>query len=189
MINTTGYITGSAMSSPTVYTNNAFVSGNISSGNIVTNGSFTATNYIVTGGSTLIPSGIIAMWYGSIATIPIGWTLCNGTNGTIDLRSKFVYGAGILPVGNIGGSETHTLTIDEMPSHNHSITEPNNQNGHRHEISVTDSSGSFSIDDAGSSGTGYTEFAKIDITINNTGGGQPHNNMPPYHTLAYIMKL
>lgn len=40
-----------------------------------------------------VPSGVIALWKGSIATIPAGWLLCNGANGTPDLRDKFIVGA------------------------------------------------------------------------------------------------
>ena len=43
--------------------------------------------------SSSVPTGVIVMWYGAIASIPIGWALCDGTNGTPDLRDKFVIGA------------------------------------------------------------------------------------------------
>lgn len=56
-----------------------------------------------------IPAGVIAMWHGLLANIPTGWALCDGTNGTPDLRSKFVKGstAGIDP-GATGGSPSHS---------------------------------------------------------------------------------
>lgn len=38
--------------------------------------------------------GMIMMWHGSVATIPSGWHLCDGAAGTIDLRNKFLIGAG-----------------------------------------------------------------------------------------------
>jgi hypothetical protein len=40
-----------------------------------------------------LPSGVILLWSGSIATIPTGWVLCDGTNSTPDLRDRFVVGA------------------------------------------------------------------------------------------------
>lgn len=40
------------------------------------------------------PSGVICMWSGATTAIPTGWALCNGSNGTPDLRDKFVVGAG-----------------------------------------------------------------------------------------------
>jgi hypothetical protein len=67
-----------------------------------------------------MPSGGIIMWSGSVATIPAGWLLCNGANGTPDLRNRFVLGAGSSYVpGATGGSSTHELTINELPYHNH----------------------------------------------------------------------
>ena len=84
-----------------------------------------------------VPSGTIAIWRGSVATIPAGWVLCNGANGTPDLRSRFIYGAGgdvntksaygvgwdvtygHWPVGLTGGEEQHVLTWNEMPVHSH----------------------------------------------------------------------
>lgn len=56
-----------------------------------------------------IPAGLIAMWHGLLADIPTGWVLCDGTNGTPDLREAFIKGsaAGIDP-GVTGGSNTHT---------------------------------------------------------------------------------
>ena len=53
---------------------------------------------------TPIPSGGILIWSGSIGSIPVGYYLCNGSNGTPDLRDKFVVGAGsTYAVGNTGG--------------------------------------------------------------------------------------
>ena len=55
-----------------------------------------------------IPSGGIIMWSGSIDNIPSGWVLCNGSNGTPDLRNRFIIGAGTLySVGSVGGSTNH----------------------------------------------------------------------------------
>ena len=53
---------------------------------------------------TPIPSGCIIMWSGSIGSIPSGYYLCNGQNGTPDLRDSFVVGSGnTYAVGNTGG--------------------------------------------------------------------------------------
>src|SRR3990167_9262011 len=60
----------------------------------------------------LIPAGIIVSWSGTIANIPSGWILCDGSNGTPDLRSRFVRGApASTDAGATGGSETHTHII------------------------------------------------------------------------------
>lgn len=67
------------------------------------------------------PRGTIQMWSGTIATIPKGWQLCDGTNGTPNLRDRFVVGAGdSYETGNTGGANTVTLTTSQIPSHNHS---------------------------------------------------------------------
>ena len=67
-----------------------------------------------------IPVGGIIMWSGSIATIPPGWWLCDGTVGTPDLRDRFLVGAGnTYSPGNTGGAASHTLTTAQLPSHAH----------------------------------------------------------------------
>lgn len=69
----------------------------------------------------VVPSGGVIMWSGSVADIPSGYLLCNGSNGTPDLRGRFVIGAGgSYPVGNTGGSETVEMTAAQMPAHTHS---------------------------------------------------------------------
>lgn len=65
--------------------------------------------------------GMIMGWHGSVASIPSGWHLCDGTTGTIDLRDKFIVGAGGAKIpGAAGGqdSQTHTFTGD---GHSHSL--------------------------------------------------------------------
>jgi microcystin-dependent protein len=119
--------------------------------------------------SSGIPSGGIIMWSGSATAIPSGWTLCNGANGAPDLRNRFILGAGsTYAVGAVGGEETHKLTIDEMPSHSHS------------HLTGEACYGGYSS--AGSSNAGYVPSTSV-------GGGQAHNNMPPYYALCFIMKL
>ncbi|HMP75131.1 MAG TPA: hypothetical protein PKE12_02430 [Kiritimatiellia bacterium] len=69
------------------------------------------------------PSGGIALWSGSIASIPEGWALCDGSNGSPDLRDRFVMGA---PAGQdpgaTGGAHSLTLTASQMPAHTHGAT-------------------------------------------------------------------
>jgi microcystin-dependent protein len=68
----------------------------------------------------VVPRGVIWMWNSSAATIPYGFQLCDGTNGTPDLRDRFIVGAGTTyTVGNTGGVNSVTLTLDTMPTHSH----------------------------------------------------------------------
>ena len=68
-----------------------------------------------------IPSGVILMWHGLIANIPSGWVLCNGSNGTPDLRGQFTQGAANgVEAGATGGSATAAPSAHS----NHSVTQP-----------------------------------------------------------------
>lgn len=94
-------------------------------------------------GAALVPAGIITMWYGSTATIPTGWVLCDGTNSTPDLRSKFIYGASSGGALVTGGAASVTLATGNLPAHNHTVTDP----GHAH--TITDPAHNHTITDPG----------------------------------------
>lgn len=122
--------------------------------------------------NTAMPSGGIIMWSGAIVDIPSGWFLCNGSNGTPDLRDRFVVGAGNgYAVAATGGAATHTLTESEMPTHSHVVPADGG---------TDNSNGPYARYDGGSSGAGVTTTSK--------GSGAAHNNLPPYYALAFIMK-
>lgn len=73
--------------------------------------------------SSSLPSGCILMWSGAINSIPAGFALCNGENGTPDLRNRFIVGAGgNYGVGSTGGSDTVTLNSTQMPVHTHTLS-------------------------------------------------------------------
>ena len=134
------------------------------------------------------PSGGIIMWSGSIASIPSGWYLCNGSNGTPDLRDRFVVGAGsTYSVAATGGSKDATLV-----SHTHTATV--NDPGHNHSF---DTSGSYYTRSANISklsetatSTFNTSTKTTGITVSNSteGSSGTNANLPPYYALAYIMK-
>src|SRR5574344_3148329 len=64
-------------------------------------------------GGSGVPNGAIIMWSGTVATIPDGFSLCDGSNGTPDLRNRFVIGAGSnYAVGATGGSSSNTQVGD-----------------------------------------------------------------------------
>lgn len=155
-----------------------------------------------------IPRGIITMWSGAVDAVPSGWHLCDGTANTPDLRNRFIVGAGnSYAPGNTGGSQNmspavtvnpaatgiqiqgHALTINEIPSHTHTLR------------------GAAHIFDHGSKNGVTMDVYDQDFTTNATGGNQAHthgvtdnshahtaqvvsfDNRPPYYALAYIMKL
>ena len=57
-----------------------------------------------------VPAGLIAAWSGAASAVPAGWALCDGSNGTPDLRGRFLVGAGgDYAVGDTGGAATEEL--------------------------------------------------------------------------------
>lgn len=120
-----------------------------------------------------IPAGLISAYHGTVDSIPDGWVVCDGTNGTPDLRDKFVLGAGTThTVGETGGAEEVTLTVAQMPSHNHEYNA-----AQKSRLGLPDASGSAFID-----------FGFNNYSTSFAGNNQPHPNMPPYYSLLYIMK-
>ena len=92
--------------------------------------------------SSSFVSGMIMMWSGSIATIPTGWLLCNGSSGTPDLRNRMVIGAGSgYNVADTGGSASTTISSANLPSHTHtySSTSGSMSADHSHTYSGTTS--------------------------------------------------
>ena len=175
--------------------NIATIQSRMSTEIITLNGSINALTSTVNISS---PQLTIMAYYNT--QIPTGWQLCDGrllvavnelpvyyksnSNSTSseelftpDLQGRFILGANVNSpnttltkrgLRNIGGAETHTLTIDEMPAHNHPITAMMWGPGPGY------SGGGNKI-----GGNGWSS---------NTGGSKPHNNMPPFYTLNYIIK-
>ena len=123
------------------------------------------------GGSTT-PQGVIVMWSGTLATIPMGWTLCDGTGSTPDLRDRFIYGTSTAEdPGATGGESMHTLTTAEMPAHTHTYNRGSN-------------SGVGGV--VGGGGAFFYTYSSPQTS--STGSGVAHENKPPYYKLAFIMK-
>lgn len=163
-----------------------------------------------------VPSGVITMWYGSIASIPSGWYLCNGLNGTPDLRDRFIVGAGSsYAVGATGGNanavlvshnhvSTSSFTGTPLGTHTHTATD----SGHTHSYSLPTQSFPQSGSNTPSLYPSYTTTSTstgfANISVSSASAGTPAGtistsistegvsgigaNLPPYYALAYIMK-
>jgi microcystin-dependent protein len=142
----------------------------------------------------VVISGIIVMWSGSVGSIPSGYYLCNGANGTPDLRDRFIIGAGnSYSAGNTGGAANKTLSIAEMPNHSHTVF---SAGSHQHYVKEVDAGeeGNAGTDqsvgnytDTGT--TKYTSFAGDHThSLSYTGSSTAFSILPPYYALAFIMK-
>ena len=102
-----------------------------------------------------------------------GWAICNGNNGTPNISNRVIvnYGSDFPTLNATGGEKEHTLTEAEMPIHDHDVASYAGALENSSRISSSTTTGI---------GGGKT---------NSKGGGKPHNNMPPYIVLVYIMKL
>ena len=130
------------------------------------------------------PAGTIIAYYGS--TAPSGYLVCDGSkfdtnkysklyqilgkNTLPNLVDKFIYGGTSADIGAEGGEATHTLTIDEMPSHAHGYSDYQPRTGSGR------GGGSYTV--------GIVEAWRDTVTV---GGSQPHNNIPPYVKLLYCI--
>ena len=178
--------------------------GEIDSTNLKTNSSGVVVTGVTTStsfdGSGIIPIGGIIMWSGSITSVPNGWSLCNGTNGTPNLTNRFIVAAhngsgtgtiqstgpgfnastGVLDFnyspGNAGGSTAVGLTTAQLPPHNHTQS----TRALRAWAGATGASGSPNSTGAQISDT---------LTTTDTGSGLYHENRPPYYALAFIMRI
>lgn len=148
-----------------------------------------------------VPIGGIILWSGSVASIPSGWALCNGSNGTPDLRNRFVVGAGsTYSPGNTGGLDKVTLSLAEMPSHFHQIGVmvakwgDNSNNRNFPDFNSTSYPDSDYGGDMARWRTRYqggsTNYTNVDPSNGRTRGTTTaHENRPPYYALAYIMRI
>ena len=161
----------------------------------------------------LVPKGIIVMWSGSIKDIPKGWALCDGkTHGVPDLTRRFICGAGNGLYENYkGGHDYIRLTPEQIPKHRHyiarnSMSDPSTYDGN----SITPLSEIATFREAhvksnadyrlaiGNEQTDYVGVTSGYIVRDGDGNKanrtlierqESINILPPYYTLAYIMKL
>ena len=167
---------------------------------------FASTEWVQKYIDNLLPSGSIIMFNGQADSIPNGWAICNGQNGTPNLIGKFVKASA--SAGEIGGKSEIELTVDNLPKHSHSIpanSGSTSSNGsHLHTFIGIDAS-TIEVQE----GKGSTVVSKVSTTSQNTssngshshsvsvdgsnteyaGSGTPLKWEPTYYSLIYIMKL
>ena len=146
--------------------------------NRLTAGSYAGDGSALTGIEAFV-TGMIILWSGAADAIPSGFVLCDGNNSTPNLSGRFVVGYdasnGDYDVNDTGGAENVTLSIAQIPNHKHTTS----FDGHK----FFPGDGSTSVSYGGAGGYPATVFS-----MDNTGGGQSHENRPPYYALCYIMK-
>ncbi len=205
--------------------NGAFIAGQVRIGSnegfkkLEVDGEIHSTNHINTGGKIqegghdLLPAGSIIMWSGS--NPPAGWKLCNGTNGTPDLRGRFIMGYGdtdevtlnidgsssttvVNPsplIGSTGGYDKVAISENQMPAHNHTASVADHHHTYHdyyrntsEGVAADPSNQDVSSDNGLGNAGGDTGDAHLNITIGHKGGNAAHENRPPYYVLAFIMK-
>lgn len=174
-------------------------------------GTVSATQFV---GNGAVPKGVIVMWHGQPDQTPAGWVLCDGNNGTPDLRDRFIVGAGkSYKVNDKGGLATVKLETANLPLHTHAGS-TSSSGEHQHWIEGTDArglkyrkrniSGQTTVDmgfgggsDAdpneeiwrGAVNTDTQAAHQHTFTTAAAGGNQSHENRPPYYALCFIMKM
>lgn len=139
-----------------------------------------------------IPTGGIIIWSGSTGSVPSGWLLCDGTNGTPDLRDRFIVGAGNTYAVNATGGSADAITV----THTHTATSVVTDAGHTHNTIVAgfpnDPIQAYAMGNTPTGGTFATNSATTGITVAttnaNAGVSGTNANLPPYYALAYIQK-
>jgi hypothetical protein len=184
-------------------------------------GQTTLTNMI--NNFSAIPIGCITLWSGSVLSIPSGWRLCDGTNGTPDLRDKFVIGARADSNGSattfVTGADTKSGGSKDagIVAHIHNATSSATVSNDTDTLSGNITSGDASLygsgvfSNAGGGSTFNDNFysdtnnenrsvnishshthahtVNVTTTVASTGSTGTNANLPPYYSLAYIMKV
>jgi hypothetical protein len=140
--------------------------------------------------ATPIPTGAILLWSGSIGSIPAGYVLCNGNNGTPDLRDRFIVGAGSTYAVDATGGSADAILV----AHTHAATSVVTDPGHFHtyiaSVTGTPQTGLTATDNTAPDRNTSTETTGITVATTNASAGVSgtNGNLPPYYALCYIMK-
>jgi len=160
---------------------------------------YDGTQFQLLNPANTVPSGVITMWSGTIATIPSGWLLCNGSSGTPDLRNRFVIGAYSDTAGvaytTITGANTQTGGSKDaiVVSHTHTATSTVTDPGHSHTVSGASAppfqaGGNAAFGAVTATTSTSTTGVTVATTNASTGSSGTDANLVPYFALAYIMK-
>ena len=138
-----------------------------------------------------IPPGLIAIWSGSTGSIPSGWVICDGSNGTPNLRDSFIVGAGNnYAVGAAGGS-ADSIVVSHTHTATSVVTDPQHAHGYndfgQFGLTHTLANGFIGIGAAGTTASASTGIT-VATTNQSTGVSGTGANLPPYYALAFIMK-
>lgn len=130
------------------------------------------------------------MWGGLVANIPAGWALCDGQNGTPDLRGRFIKGTDT--PGATGGAATHTHAAHAALAHTGATV-----GDHAANTTGANSGAAVKVGTSGSNAapTGHTHSTPA--LVHTVGQADQHaaqshdtpNHEPPYYALAFIQKL
>ena len=149
-----------------------------------------------------IPKGSVLPWYGNLKNIPQGFALCNGAEGTPDLRDRFLVGAGdSYTLGVTGGVNEVLLEAEQTANHYHRFGYHNNDNtgyfltseGTRVQAPLASwmRAGYWNGRGGGSYtgqpiGAGQNMVTSLAVGVD---AHKPHENRPPFFSVYYIIKL
>ena len=150
-------------------------------------------------------SGVVWMYTGTIASIPSGWALCDGTNGTPNLSNRFIMGVTTqIAMNTSGGSNTTTLTSTQLPNHTHTGTTDNTSHSHQViNLDGTVQDGNRNVNSGltrlvipySTTSSNASPITTTSVTLNHTfttnatGSGASYDSRNAYYALAFIMKL
>ncbi len=167
-------------------------------------GKANASDFCINGGGCLgagggIPIGGIIMWSGSVANIPSGWKLCDGNNGTPNLRDRFIVGAGTTyTAGTQGGSTNipdhkHWLARNVINSNN-DVTFSARSATEAIFDAIPSQPGSYRLDgdaapnEGNDTGNAFAGGGSYGLITPKTVVDQATPSIPPYYALAFIMR-
>ena len=201
------------------------ITGNLGvNGTLTINGSSgTSGQVLVSQGDGVIPkwgdafiTGMIMLWSGATDAVPAGWSLCDGTGNTPDLRDRFVVGAGNSYDVNATGGSKDAIAISHSHTASTSVTTKSqsgyfdtiNRGGTSYRnpmvrrgggtVSVSNKNNSMGFGEGweGEGGSGGTRTTidtshnhSASTSVNSAGSSGTDKNLPPYYALAYIMKV